>query len=435
MGQHTEMAMDYLAQGKTLYGLDRFEEAIGYYKKAEAMDSSLRDVYLAEGEAFIMLDRFEEAKTAYQNILLLQKEDGEAYFHLGNVAFLQEDAAQGREWYAKAVNAGFSEPEMYMNLGYMFYEEGKLDEAIKQFNKALMLNKFQPQAWLYKAKAYLTLGKKPEAIQALDGMIQYTPEYFEGHHYRFLLSMQNGDREEAKQIVDRMLHLFPDDPSVWMDHLIYVETSGDAAAALEIYERHFAEFTDPDHLLEKAKILCGLPGREMEGLSLLKEIAEGGVSELAQSACQLTMIQYISQKDFSNALIWCEKLLHVPEQGMEYYNALYFMGFIHGKLGNTEEAKKSYEFAVAELRRASGKNPGLMDLYLLRCYALRGLGETQQALELVNYVLSVVPGMPEALYVRAEIYDDLHRGEEAAMDREKLGQAHGLLEMTLQTLK
>ena len=429
--QETLLAQEYNAQGRVLYHADHFEEALSYFKKAEASDPSYRDSYLNQGECLIMLDRFDEAKDAYQKMLLLNKNDGEAYFHLGNVAFLQNDAEAGRDHYAHAVNAGYDDANIYLNMGYILYNDGRYDDAIAQFNKALTRNKFLAQAWLYKGHAHLASERQEEALQAFDGMIQHIPEVFEGHHYKAVLLMQLGRMEEANEVTRRMERMFPDDEAVWLDRLLYLELTGDPDRALVYYGERFGQSKQPRHLMEKAKILLSLKDRIHEGVELLESLAaEEG--EWSREAALLALTAGLPLKRFDACLTQCEALLKGDQRDDAYYSALYYKGFILARMGRAEESTKAYETAIAELRMANAQEPAKLDLYILRAMALRDTGKNDKALEICNYLLTLRPDMPEALYMRAEIYETMGRADEARADRAQLGRNPGAYAPMLQ---
>lgn len=417
---------EYMVQGKTLYTSGNHQEALKYFQMAEREDPRDRESYIMQGECLIMLDRFDDAESVYRKVLLLCKNDGEAYFHLGNVAFLKNDPETGRSYYAQAINAGYDVPEIYLHMGFMAYNEGNYGEAIAQFNKVLAKDKFNADAHLNKARSYMALNRMEEALQAFDSMIQYVPEVFEGHHYKLLLLLQLNRVQEAVKVSEKMERLFPDDIEVHYDHLLTIEAQGKPADALKYYDAVFSDITEDLFVMERAKILTGLPGRGEEALELFEHLAASEDASIAHQAQFFSIVTAMGIEQFERGLVVCEQLMKAPEKDDVYYNALYFRGLLLEKLNNNNEAKKAYQFAVAELRMATAKQPGALDYYLLRIMAHKNLKEYQRALELANYLLSVNPSMPEALYVRAELYSDMHMDAEAAKDREALRENPGM---------
>ena len=53
---------EYNQQGRVLYSLDKYEEAIPYYIKAEEEEPTYIQTYFNLTEVYVMLDRFDEAR-------------------------------------------------------------------------------------------------------------------------------------------------------------------------------------------------------------------------------------------------------------------------------------------------------------------------------------------------------------------------------------
>lgn len=419
------LAQEYNAQGKTLYVVDKYDDALTYFKKAEAEDPMLRETYINIGECLIMLDRYDEAVENYEKLLIMDKNDGEAYFHLGNVAYLKNEADKGREMYARALNNGFDNEQMYINSGCMQYDAGQYNEAVSSFNKAIARNKFLPIAHLNKAKSLYQLGEKEEAIYALDQMIQYVPEVFEGHHYKALFEIESGKYDNAQNTLSKAIALFPDDQAFKFDQLVLLENQKKIAEALKYFDENFPEPCASVYLIEKAKLLTATEGRADEALNLLNTLLNDEDKDIAGQAGFMIMLICFSLPDYPRALEACERLITMELKDGNYYTALYYKGVILTRMQDTYNAKKAFERAVALFRMASSLDPGVMDYYMYRGLCLKELGETAKAFEIVNYMLTIVPDMPEALLLRASLYKAAHRDEEAERDFETIRNAGG----------
>ena len=131
----------------------------------------------------------------------------------------------------------------------------------------------------------------------------------------------------------------------------------------------------------------------------------------------------------------CDPLLVGDAKDDEYYSALYFKAYVLDLLGDKSAAAAAYDKAIAELRMAGARDPEKLDYYVLRTMALKNTNKHQQALDLANYLLTLNPEMPEALYMRAEIYKDMHMEAEAAEDMRKLSEKPGMYASVLNLLK
>ena len=88
MEKELSLVAEYNEQGRSLYAVDKYDEALKMYKKAEEEDPMYIETYLNMGELYIMQDKFEEAKKELKKVFLVDKTNGEANFHLGNIAYI-----------------------------------------------------------------------------------------------------------------------------------------------------------------------------------------------------------------------------------------------------------------------------------------------------------------------------------------------------------
>ena len=64
-------AEEYNQQGRVLYSMDKYEDAISFYLKAEKEDPMLIQTYFNLTESYVMLDRFDEAKKSLKRAQLI----------------------------------------------------------------------------------------------------------------------------------------------------------------------------------------------------------------------------------------------------------------------------------------------------------------------------------------------------------------------------
>ncbi len=95
------------------------------------------------------------------------------------------------------------------------------------------------------------------------------------------------------------------------------------------------------------------------------------------------------------------------------FQALFFLGMLHGEQGRFEEA----QFFTGEAARA---NPRSQEAFFLRSYALQQLGRYMDALACLNRALDINPVLKEALLNRIGLLFRLRQFEEAAGDCERL---------------
>lgn len=216
-------AEEYNQQGRVLYSMDKYEDAISFYLKAEKEDPMLIQTYFNLTESYVMLDRFDEAKKALKRAQLINKNNGEIFSTLEIIALLEENVDEGKQHYAKAVSLGYTNPYIYMNLGSAYEDLGDLESALSSYNKAIQLDKHFASAWLKKLELYLAQEQYSEALSVSDSMIELLPDKFEGYHYKFAILMELGSKADAKAVLDQALAMFPDDPGFKLDMVHFLE--------------------------------------------------------------------------------------------------------------------------------------------------------------------------------------------------------------------
>lgn len=408
-------AQEYNQQGKVLFSLEKYNEAIEMYKKAEAEDPMCMDTYFNLGEAYVMLDDYDKAKESFNKVLLLDKKSGLTYFHLGNVEFLLGNNNLGREYYAKAINNGYDDPQLYINLATIAEEAGDTDEAVKNYNKAIARDKFRADAKLRKAMLYMGESKYNEALQALDNLIEFNPDVFEGHHYKALVQIELGSYSEAQKTLEKAMALFPDDDGFVFDKIILLERQERYDEALNLLDTRFTDSDNRNVTLEKAKILLAKENIE-ESVSLFEKVKNSEESFDDETRFYLVNI-YINTERVEKALVYCEEIITKGEQNSFYFAAVYFKPFCMDKLGKSSEAKAAYEEAVKIFRFAGSSNPGMLDIVIYRALCYKALKNYDKAFEMINYLLAINENIGEAYLIRAELYQELNEIEKAEADK------------------
>lgn len=406
------LSEEYNQQGKMLYSMDKYEEAIAFYMKAKAADPMYIHTYFNLTEVYVMLDRFDDAKKALKRAQLIDKENGEIFFHLGNIALLEENVNEGKQYYAKAISLGYTNPYIYMNLGSIYEDMGDLEAAVVNYNKAIQFDKYFAVAWLKKLELYVSQEKYSEALSISNSMIELFPDKFEGYHYKFAILMESGNKDDAKKTLDNALTLFPDDPGFRLDMIHYLENVGDFVEAEKVLDDYFYETSgSADYARLKVQLLL-----RQEKLAEAVEIAEKTLADTFDEELNFWLTNiYFSLERYEDAIVSTNKTIVTKSYGRYYFTALYFNALATKKSG--KDATNLFEGAIKEFRMACSKNPGMIDLYIYRALCYREVKDYDRAYEMVDYVLAISDDAPEALLIRSEINKDLGKMSEYEADR------------------
>lgn len=423
MEKNISLAEEYNQQGKLLYKVNKYEEAIELYKKAEADDPMYAETYFNMGEAYVMLDKYDEARASFKKVLLIDKNNGETYFHLGNIEFLCDNNSAGREYYAQAINNGFVDYQLYFNLASVCEDEGNYEDAVKNYNRAIRIDNLRPEAKFRKAQIYMATHNYPEAVQALDSMIASNPEVFEGYHYKTLLLIEEGKFDDAETVLKHAIELFPDDEAFLFDRVLLLEKMEKYDEALDILSNISSESSDV--LLEKGKIYLA-KNNEAESIKCFETVIENEGSEFNAEARFYLINIYNFKKEYDNVLRYCEEVIGAGSKSTYYYSAVFFRAEAIMNSKPEAEAKAAFEEALKIFRRGCSENPGFMDLYVYRALCSKALKDYDNALEMVNYIINLDENFGDAYLIRSEIYKDLNEPEKAAEDR-KTAESKGMV--------
>ena len=403
---------EYNQRGRVLYSMDKYEDAIAQYLKAEKADPMSIQTYFNLTEAYVMLDRYEEAKKALKRAQLIEKNNGEIWFHLGNIAMLEGNFDEGKQYYAKAVSCGYQNPYIYMNLGSAYEDLGDLESALSSYNKAFQLDKYFASAWLKKLELYLAQEQYSEALSVSESMMEFLPDKFEGYHYKFAILMELGNKDEAKMVLDKALELFPDDPGFKLDMVHFLEDANQFAEAEKLLDESFFEAPNSaDYARLKVQLLL-----KQEKLVEASELAEKTLAVTFDEELNFFLSNiYFSLEQYQKAIVATARTIQEKSKTAYYYTALYFHALAHKKLG--EDATELFKEAIQELRLACSNNPGMVDLYIYRALCYREIKDYERAYEMIDYILAITEDAAEALLIRAEINKDLGKMEEYKADR------------------
>lgn len=406
---------EYLQQGRTLLSSNKYPEAIAAFEKAVEADPMQPTGYFHMGEAYIMMDDFETAKEWFSKVLLIEKQNGEAYFHLGNIELLLGEVEEGKRLFAKALNCGYDDPQLYVNLASTEESANRFTQALTYYNKAIVRDRSCIPAKVRKTEIYIMMKKHREALQAAEDLIETNPEVFEGHHYKFNSLLELGRVADADACLAFALKLFPDDGGILFDRVHLLSLQNKYSEALALLDKRFPGGSELEPKIQRmrAKMLLSL-GREVEARKILEE----SMAARPESATVYILnLYYMSREEYENVVKYSKWSMEQSESNPYYYSAVYFHALGLSKLGRKQEAQEAFRAAADTFRMACSQNGALGDLYVYRAICHKELGDYDKAMELCNYIITVMPDTAEGYLVRSEIYKAWNDPERAEADR------------------
>lgn len=372
-------------QGKILYSVGNYPEAMARFSEAVSLDPSYRETYENMGVCYMMMDENEKAKKAFQTVLKLDKKHGAALFHLGNLALLEEHVSEAKSYFSKAELCGFNDPVICLNLATYYEEHGDYDHAEQQLSKAIHKSPYDVALLGRKAQMQLRAGRFEGALQTSKEMVRTDIDYFDGHHFLYVSLIMLQRLDEAEIYIADMLKRFQDNDILAFDQIRFYDMIGQPSKALSLLETRFPNVQDNDTIaLMKVGLLFRME-RVSEAMALV-ELSEtlqtdGNVLIMAISAC-------LAQQAYEKAQQYAEKLLSLGEESSEYYAALYLKPLAMKYAGKVDAAKE-FQHSAERLSTLSVQFPQQLDISLYRVLCELQLGNLSEARQLVDYLLAV----------------------------------------------
>ena len=124
----------------------------------------------------------------------------------------------------------------------------------------------------------------------------------------------------------------------------------------------------------------------------------------------------MAKKDYEKAKRYAQELVDKEEYDDFYYSGLYMRAVSLLRTGD-KGATAALKEANKLFRAACARNPGYVQYYLYRAVCHKELGELNDALEMLDYIVTVAPELAEGYYLRSQVYTELGQTEKAAEDR------------------
>ena len=167
LAQRASLANNQLIAGVKMLQKGRTEEAIPFFKKALAMDSSSIDAYNYLGNTYLKLNKTDEAIDTFKKLVKMKPFDKESAVNLGNAYSQTKKFADAEIMYKKAVALAPNDNLAHYSLGQTYLLQNKLKDAETEFQKVNRISPRDANGYFALGQTYVKMEKFDKAITVL----------------------------------------------------------------------------------------------------------------------------------------------------------------------------------------------------------------------------------------------------------------------------
>jgi tetratricopeptide (TPR) repeat protein len=189
--------------------MGRNEEAVGSFRAALARNSDPVEIHNNLAAASLALGRFDDARAALETAYRARPGSAEIATNLAVVLEREQRVDEALELYGEALRNDPRHAEAHGNLGTLLLRLGRPADAERHLREAVRLRPMYPVAWRNLASLLASTGRQNEAIDTLREAVRLDPEDAEAHFLLALGLYGAGSSAAARSHLDQALQLRP----------------------------------------------------------------------------------------------------------------------------------------------------------------------------------------------------------------------------------
>lgn len=200
--------LPYSSLGNIAVSQQKFEEGLGYYNKALAIDPKNIETLLRRGDNYQNIHKDNLAIQDYEAALAVNDALPAAYLKLGMLYQKREQFGKAAKAYQKTIERNPNSALAYNNLAWMAAESGRdLDQAVVWAKKATELapeyfGVFDTLAWVYRARKEYDL-----AISTLQKAVALNPQSTTVFYHLGRVYLEQGNNKQAATALNQVVSL------------------------------------------------------------------------------------------------------------------------------------------------------------------------------------------------------------------------------------
>jgi serine/threonine-protein kinase len=354
-----------------------------------SMDAGLRispaayDFYL-QGRGYLQRnDRTEDVRNAiqlFERALSIDKSYAPALAGLADAQWYLFERTRDPQWVAKARDSAAAalriHPQLadaYITMGRLQAGTGDAESAVRSFQQALSLDARNLEALSGLGSAYAALKQFPAAESTYLRAVSYRPSDWNAHKKLGVFYLNTGEDAKAIAPLQHVVELTPDNAQGYNNLGVAYTRTGRFAEARKALER---------------------------SLALDRRIS---------AITNLASLEFLAG-NYAKSAEWCREALQLEERGYRVWGNL---AAAYEKLNQPEEARRSYEKAVAILEDELRVNPRSGTLLSSLAHYQASLGMRDQAVANMRSSVQLEPRDPDLWHRNAETWAALGDMDEA----------------------
>ncbi len=443
----------HLKFARVLYKLGNVQAAVSEYNIALKDESNNKEI-------IPILERIWRKK------LIEDENDAIAHMNLGAILQKKGDAEAAMQEYRIAEKLTPQNPAIRLNMATLFQQQGDYEMAVRAYDSILKIQPDNSNAHYYKACALRKMGKIKPAIASYEATLRHDPKNKNAKAELFDTISKDLPKDESLMVLATIANNNPTDPSIQYNLAYQLHKNGKNDEALNYYIKAINLAPKMiDAYINVATIYKNKSMNEMALANLSKALdidpdnakVKGLIDEISSAAIIETYelaTQKYNMQNFEGALqdylsienpgfeVYlgigaCYQALKQYDKAIEVYNkaialndanstAYYYLGLAHQAKKNLGEAEANYKKAKSLDSTNKEIDEALHSLALAKNDILLNEGlnqyneqKYQEALKILNRVITTDSENGYAYYYRAMVHDALRKFSLAIRDYEK----------------
>lgn len=203
------MENQHYLRGIQLYELERYQDAVSYFKKALEFDPEDYSTIFHLAHCYLQLDDLEKSEEMANALLQINPDNENVYFLLSQIYLSKSNLKKALEFIDKAISIYPYEADFFGQKSYIQLNEKNYESSLNFANEGLALEPNNKLCLNARVQALTKLNRKEEATATIENLLEKDPENVYSHANVGWSKLENGNTKEALHHFKQALALDP----------------------------------------------------------------------------------------------------------------------------------------------------------------------------------------------------------------------------------